>query len=319
MQLADTVREALRAEPDVIRAMAQEAMLKSFPPEKMIEAYEQVWSRLIEVRFGKRKNLEKPMADVEESFYEKVWKINNQTLKDTQKIEDWSISRAWWSNLFLLVSQSFFRLPSLVCLIWVQYALNAGQVNYQVNEAAVMPTFLKLLLIYLGISILTTPCWQLLCWKLSPKHYILLCNGLNVISWLCALWSFWAPPAMIPLFIVTVVFGNSAVSFIGLIFLDVEGKVSVSQDGIKLMGFSDIIWYIILAIAYALADTGNEISRLGLEVTGIIFLVLSVCLALYFASPHSLPPHFRHFRLRFRGQLKMLVKNRKVSFYINCA
>jgi len=281
-----------------------------FPPEEMVQAYESVWKDLNDNRMNRART---DPNGIERKFYDDMWQSDNRILSDDTK-ESWNMVRAYWSNIMLILCQSFFRLPALVGLIWVDYITLVGRIQDNSNDAVPFPLFLQWFLIYLLITAVTAPCWQWLCWKISPRKYIGVGCLANIISWLLVLWTFWAPVACSPLYIIAVVLSNAPVSFIGLVFIDAGGKVSVSEDGIKLFGVSDVTWFSMVAIVYGIDGTDIIVSRLGIEIASIVLLVVSVMVSLYLLSPNSLPPHFDHLRLRFRGQWSTLFKRRKTWY-----
>ena len=311
MRLEETTKKALQATPDEIKAMAKDAMKKTFPPEEMVQAYESLWE---ELNYDRRKRAcKKDPENIETMFFDKMWQSDNKILNDDTK-ESWDVVKAYWSNILLILCQSFFRLPALVGLIWVDYVTTVGVIQENLNDSSPFPAFLEWFLIYLLVTVITAPCWQWLCWRISPRRYIGVGCFANILSWLLVLWSSWAPSAILPLYLIAVILSNAPVSFIGLIFIDAGGKVSVSQDGIKLFGISDVAWFSMLAIVYGINVRNIVLTRLGIQIAAIVFLVGSVMVTLYFMSPTSLPPHFDHLRLRFRGQWSILSKKRK-SWY----
>lgn len=312
MRLEETMKEALQSSPEILRMMAKEAIQKTFPPEEMIKAYELVWENLSTIRTEKQNSPEDP-EDSEKQFYEEMWQCDNQILNNEIK-ESWSEVRAYWSNILLILCQSFFRLPAMFGLIWVDFVTTVGSIQNNANKSIPFPSFLQWFLIYLLITVFTAPCFQWLCWRLSPRKYIGFACVATSIAWLLVLWTLWAPAACLPLYIIALVLSNAPVAFIGLIFIDSGGKVSVSQDGIKLFGLSDMTWFGLLAIIYGIDVRDVVLSRIGIEIAGIVFLVASVIVSLYLMSPSSLPPHFDHLRLRFRGQWSILFKRRKAWY-----
>lgn len=312
MRLEETAIKALRASPEKINSMARDAIAKSFPPEEMIEAYESVWKELNTTWSKKHRSFGKNVTE-EEIFFDEMWLSNNQSL-DSEIKESWSEVRAYWSNILLILCQSFLRLPALVGLIWVDFITSVGSIVENANDAIPFPKFLEWFLIYLLITIVTVPCFQWLSWRLSPRRYVGFGCIAAITAWIFVLWTFWAPSACLPLYMVAVVLSNAPVAFIGLIFIDSGGKVSVSQVGVKLYGLSDVAWFAMLTIVYGINLSNVNVNRLGLEIAGIIFLVASVIVALYLMSPSSLPPHFDHLKLRFRGQWPVLFKRRKAWY-----
>lgn len=312
MRLEEMTKKALQTSPAEIQAMAKDAIKKTFPPEEMVQAYESVWKELNNIQRKRRASCTDP-DNVERKFYDDMWQSDNRILSDDTK-DSWNMVRAYWSNILLILCQSYFRLPALVGLIWVDFISTVGLVEDNANDSSPFPQFLQWFLIYLLITAVTAPCWQWLCWKLSPRNYVGVGCLANILSWLLVLWTFWAPSACMPLYLIAVILSNAPVSFIGLIFIDAGGKVSVSEDGIKLFGFSDVTWFSMVAIVYGIDAKGVILSRLGIEIAAIVLLVVSVMVSLYFLSPSSLPPHFDHLRLRFRGQWFTLFRKRKAWY-----
>ena len=118
MRLEETTKKALQATPDEIKAMAKDAMKKTFPPEEMVQAYESLWE---ELNYDRRKRAcKKDPENIETMFFDKMWQSDNKILNDDTK-ESWDVVKAYWSNILLILCQSFFRLPALVGLIWVDY------------------------------------------------------------------------------------------------------------------------------------------------------------------------------------------------------
>jgi hypothetical protein len=154
----------------------------------------------------------------------------------------------------------------------------------------------------------------------SPKNYIFFSAGLNVLSWLCTLWGILVPNAAFTLYLISCCVAGSPIPIIGLIFLNIEGKVSVSQYGISLMGVSDVFRYLMIFIVYTQRPTGGEWSTPSMIGVRCLFLVLSTWLLMYFVAPGSLPLHFTYYRLKFKGQFEILLKQRKawIFFTLTC-
>lgn len=310
MRLEEVTKKALQESPEKIKAMSKDAIQKMFPPEDMVESYESVWKELNRVWMEKRGYQD--VDKIEGMFFEKMWQFDNQTIND-ESIEPWNLIRAYWSNILLMLCQSFFRLPALIGLIWVDFVTSVGTIEEDTQDSSI-PDTLEWFLIYLLITIAVAPAFQWLCWKLPPRIYICFACIANITAWLLVLWTFWAPSALIPLYIIILFLSNASVPFIGLIFIDSGGKVSVSEDGIKLYGISDVTLFAMLTIVYGIDVLQISPSRTDIEIAGIVFLVASVMVSLYLMSPSSLPPHFDHLRLRFRGQWLTLFKRRKAWY-----
>jgi hypothetical protein len=155
---------------------------------------------------------------------------------------------------------------------------------------------------------------------MSPRRYIYFSAALNVFSWLCTLWGLLTPSAAFILYLISCCVANSPIPIIGLIFLNVEGKVSVSQYGIPLMGVSDMFRYLTIFVVYSQRPSGGEWSTPSMVGVRCLFLVLSVWLFMYLVAPGSLPSHFTYYRLKFKGQFEILLKQRKawILFTATC-
>ena len=178
MRLEETTKKALQASPEEIRTMSKSAIKKMFPPEEMVQAYESVWKDLNDNRMNRART---DPNGIERKFYDDMWQSDNRILSDDTK-ESWNMVRAYWSNIMLILCQSFFRLPALVGLIWVDYITLVGRIQDKSNDAVPFPLFLQWFLIYLLITAVTAPCWQWLCWKISPRKYIGVGCLANIIS-----------------------------------------------------------------------------------------------------------------------------------------
>ena len=315
--------KAISEEPLKLQALAEEAMQKSFPPHVMVTAYEDEWKTLntdFHSLINKVKSASQARTDSsdEAKFYETVWQIENSVDDQGKENESWDLVRAFWSNILLIICQYIYRLPSLVCFIWVMYVTTAGDSSGLIlNDSYLMPTFVQLFFIQLLITFIAAPLWQCIASVMSPRHYILLASWLNIVSWYCALWSLWAPSSTGPLFIISSVLGTSPVPFVGFINMDVENKISIASEGVKLMGLSDCFWYLLLAIVYSQNRAGQYVNRTNLIIVGCIFLALSAWLTEFFAHKKTLPPHFRHNRLNYRGQFKVMFQQRKTWMYFS--
>lgn len=308
---------ALSTPEDTLRRMSEEAVQKTFPPEAMVAAYEGEWGELRAAAHGV--SLPPPMLPDESQFYEDVWTIDNTLLapnssnsKDkgttTTKLETWSVTRAWWSNAFLLMAYGMFRIPSLLTMSWYQYSLVRASVVTGVGGkswAAYWP-----LLIRVVVTIIVSPLWQLAAVVVAPRVYVYITSAGFVMGCLCGLWAVLCVQASSVLYIIGMLCSLSAVPLIGFIFLNNEGKVSVSEYGVPLMGLTDAFLYISIGLVGSQMHYRDEDSLTGLIVFCCIFLVLAALLLTYFAAKGSLPPHFDHFRLRFKGQLRILARRR---------
>ncbi len=66
----------------------------------------------------------------------------------------------------------------------------------------------------------------------------------------------------------------------------------------------------VIAAASVLESQGSDDSA-GFEAAAAILLCLAIWFALWLLRRAALPPHFRHWRLRLRGQLALLLKHRR--------
>ncbi|KAI8107086.1 hypothetical protein M9434_001731 [Picochlorum sp. BPE23] len=323
-QLEQACLEALSQPNQVLRDLAEQAINKSFPPEIMVTAYDEEWKKLNTSRkvsnavFKRSLSFDYEQNTDEMKFYGEWWSLENSTAVENAPEPSWNVVRAFWANILLIICQSLYRFPSLLCLIWIQFAVPAGQSTLLItNDRDEMPVFVDLFLIQLGITFFAAPIWQLIASCMSPRRYIILASWLNILSWYCSLWSFWAPAAMNVLFIISSVLGTSPVPFIGFINLDVESKVSIASQGVKLMALSDCFWYLMLVVVYSREAAGVYLHRNTLIIIGCILLVASVWLTEFFRHPRTLPPHFSFKRLRYFGQFTVLLKQRKTWLYFS--
>jgi len=118
------------------------------------------------------------------------------------------------------------------------------------------------------------------------------------------------PQALLPLSVVIGILSLASFPIIGLVFLDRDSKVSVSQYGIPLMGFTDVIKYAVFAIGFSGYYYGARAEASDYIVICSIFLAIAIWILCWFAAPRNLPPHYTYFRLRWRGQIRLLAHQR---------
>eukprot|EP00887_Chlorella_sp_A99_P003563 scaffold7.g3563.t1 len=125
---------------------------------------------------------------------------------------------------------------------------------------------------------------------MRPSHFIVLAAYGNIGALLLTLWSFVIPMATAPLYIVTACLSAIWVPVTPFVFLDIESRVSVSQHGPALMGFSTF-WkarfspppsaarYISIVIVFLVpAVTGSSVDYSG-YLAGTVIVLGSLALA----------------------------------------
>ena len=100
--------------------------------------------------------------------------------------------RSWARNLAIILFQALLQLPSVLCLLWYNNAVRAGNIQFasenswsQICRSKVATYFY----IYSGSAVLS----QGLGFLLSPLRYLHLAACINVAAVLCVLWALYIP------------------------------------------------------------------------------------------------------------------------------
>jgi glycogen synthase len=313
-RLEEAAAEALALPAAAVRSMTAAAVAAAFPPEAMIAAYDAHWAEIDAAAEGTTKRGAPALAPREAAFHEAAWLLNNTPYDPAAgagaRAPPWSAARAWWSNALLLAMYAaLVRLPSLITLSWLDAA------RYSAAIAMPLPPFARGALadvspvLLFCLASLTAPLWVALATLLPPRRYALGVALLTAALWLASAWAVLAPPAATAVFYVQAVCAFASVPLIALIFLDCDARVSVSQHGVPLAGAATAFDLLMLAVAFHGA-VGEKTERWTFLPACVVFLVLSVWAAMWLAAPASLPPHFAHLRLRWRGVAALLARRR---------
>ena len=157
VRLETIAKKALTAPPETLKKMSIDAIASTFPPEEMISKYDVEWAEILSARRKAAAKAALPLDPVESTFFEDAWRTDN-TLWKPSGAEDSNTTaknensmRAWWSNAMLILAQSFFQLPALMAMLWVEYIIGVGTIE--------PPLYRSLLLIKFGINIVSAPIW----------------------------------------------------------------------------------------------------------------------------------------------------------------
>ncbi|KAL4459197.1 hypothetical protein ABPG75_014062 [Micractinium tetrahymenae] len=316
LRLADAALRALAAPPAEVRALAEQALRAQFPPRRMVAAYDRVWRRLRGMRFKVAPVDVPQMAPAEAHFYADQW-LEDNTPYDPKAAEERQAQRAhrelrtWAGNLLLLLMQASRRaLPSVLSLLWLSDCLKAGSIQYvtapTVASIAASPTA-TYFYCYAGSAL----AFQALGLLLPPLRYIQLAACVNVAAVLLVLWSLWAPQAAEVLYLINASTAATWGPMAAFIFLDLP-KASVSEHGPAVMGYADALQRAMsVAAVTAIMRSQGSADISGFRAGGIALLVVAIWFAIWLLRPNGLSPHFRHYRLRPRGALTLLLRLRR--------
>ncbi|KAI7845483.1 hypothetical protein COHA_001031 [Chlorella ohadii] len=323
IRLARVTLKALSMPAAELRRLAEAALRTEFPPHVQMARYERAWARLHSCSRKQSAAKAAVMEPGEAQFFGSAWLEDNtpydpNTSAERQAVKRQRERRAWLHNGLIIAMQAVLQLPSLLCLLWYSSMALAGNIRFEASTSAATIATSPTSIYFYAYSLSAVAC-QTIGFLVPPLLYMRLAAAGLVISTLCMLWSLWLPSAAQALYLATSAGAAAWSPLLAYPFLDMS-HISMSQHGPLLMGVSDVLSRATsVAAVWAMLRNGQGATDFaGFEAAGVVLLIAAVWFVMWLGQRSPLPAHFCHFRLRLRGQLSTLLRQRRCWLLAVC-